>query len=449
MSNSNVGLKFDRRSMVILVLPLVFEQLLVVTMGFADTFMVAGVGEAAVSGVSLVDQMNMLIQQVLAALATGGAVVTSQYLGMRKGDNAAHSAAQLFSIVLMITMTLLCLGMAGNYLILRFIFGQIDSEVMGFARTYFFISVISYPFIGLYSSGTALFRAQGNTKISMKTSLVMNVINLSGNAFLIYGLHMGVLGAALATLAGRMFAAIWVTWKWQQKNNPLRMEKLNWLKTDAKTVKKILSIGIPSGIENGMFHLGKLLVFSLVSTLGTASIAANAVANSVTSVANVPGNAMGMTAIPVVGQLLGAGEKKKAKRYGGYIIATAMTGLLFTDLLLFISIPVVARWYNLSDEAMRLCVQVSRWFAVFAIFSWAGSFTMPNILRAGGDAKFTMTVSIISMWSCRVVLSYVCVKHLGIGLLGVWLGMLIDWCVRAVCFWTRFCSEKWMNHKVV
>ena len=446
---SSTGLSFDRKSMIRLVVPLLLEQILLVTMGFADTFMVAGVGEAAVSGVSLVDSLNNLVQQVMVALAAGGAVVTSQYLGRKEQESAAHSAAQLYTIVLLITSFLLLAGLIGNQLILRLVFGKVDAEVMRFARTYFFISVISYPFIGIYASGTALFRAQGNTRISMSTSLVMNVINLTGNALLIYGLKMGVLGAALATLAGRVFAAVWVTSRWQVKRNPLRAAGLRWLRPNGDLIRKILAIGLPTSLENSMFQIGKLCVTSLVSTLGTAAIAANAVANSVSSLSNVPGNAMGMAAIPVVGQLLGAGERKKAKRYGYGIMAAAMIGLLCTDSILFAAMPSIAGLYGLSAEAKVMCVQVARYFAVFSMFAWAGSFTMPNILRSGGDSRFTMKVSIISMWTCRVVLSYFFVKHLGMGLLGVWLGMLLDWCVRAVIFDLRFISGKWMEHKVI
>ena len=280
--------------MVNLVLPMLLEQVLSVTMGMADTLMVSGVGEAAVSSVSLVDSINILIIQILAALATGGAVIGSQYLGRRDAENARRSAAQLYTVLAVSTVAVMVLSLAFCRPILRGVFGQIDDDVMRYAQQYFIVSAISYPFIGAYNAGAALFRAQGNSRISMLASLVMNVINICGNALLIYGFGMGVLGAALATLVGRIFAAVWVFRQQQQFENPLRIGSLAEMRPEKEMILRILNIGIPSGLENGMFQIGKLCVSSLTSTLGTSAIAANAVANSITSLATIPGNTMSL-----------------------------------------------------------------------------------------------------------------------------------------------------------
>ena len=245
--------------------------------------------------------------------ATGGAVIASQYLGRRDTGNARRAASQLYFTLIVSTSTAALLVMALCRPMLRAVFGAIEEDVMRFAQTYFFVSAVSYPFMGIYNAGAALFRAQGNSRISMYASLVMNVINILGNALLIFGLHMGVLGAALATLIGRMFAAAWVTWQLERSENPMRIASLRDLLPDGELIRRILSIGIPSGLENGMFHIGKLLVSSLVSTLGTAAIAANAVANTLSSMANIPGNAVSLAMIPVVGRCLGAGEKEQAR----------------------------------------------------------------------------------------------------------------------------------------
>ena len=425
------------------------EQLLSVTMGMADTLMVSGVGEAAVSSVSLVDSINILIIQILSALATGGAVISSQYIGRRDGENARRSAAQLYMVLAVSTVTVMLLTLMLCRPILRLVFGQIDDDVMGFAQTYFIISALSYPFIGAYNAGAALFRAQGNSRISMLASLVMNIINIAGNALLIYGFGLGVLGAALATLVGRVFAACWVFWQQQQFENPLRIERLQDMRPDRSMILRILGIGVPSGLENGMFQIGKLCVSSLTSTLGTSAIAANAVANSISSLTNIPGNTMSLAMIPVVGQCLGAGEKKQARRYAWILLGIAFLGLAATNAALFVGAPLLCRIYNLTPEATAMCEQVLHWFAVFSVFFWATSFTLPNALRSGGDTKYTMTVSIFSMWLFRVILSYFFVLHLDMGLLGVWMGMFVDWICRSTFFMIRFVRGKWMDHKVI
>ncbi|MGN0984811.1 MAG: MATE family efflux transporter [Gemmiger sp.] len=440
---------FTRAELSRLIWPMLLEQFLSVSMGMADTLMVSSVGEAAVSSVSLVDSLNILILQILSALATGGAVVASQYLGRRDEENARRSAAQLYSVVAISTLVVMAGVMALSRPILRGVFGSIEEDVMAFAQIYLLISAVSYPFMGIYNAGAALFRAQGNSRISMLASLVMNLINIAGNALLIYGFGLGVLGAALATLAGRVFAALWVFVQQQQFENPLRITAVSDLCPDRALVGRILAIGIPSGVENGMFQIGKLCVSSLTSTLGTAAIAANAVANSVSTLANLPGNTMSLATIPVVGRCLGAGEKQQAKRYALLLMGMAIGGLAATNIAMYFLIPTVVTWFHLSAEAAALCVSVMHWFNLFSIFFWATSFTLPNVLRSGGDATFTMAVSVISMWIFRVVLSYIFVLQLGMGLLGVWFGMFIDWICRSVCFAVRFFRGKWMEHKVI
>ena len=440
---------FTKRALFTLIWPLLLEQTLSVTMGMADTLMVAGVGEAAVSSVSLVDTLNVLIIQILSALATGGAVIASQYLGRRDTENACRSAAQLYSVLGISTVVVGIVCMLLSRPILRGVFGSIDEDVMRFAQQYFLISAVSYPFIGLYNGGAALFRAQGNSRISMLASLVMNVINIAGNALLIYGFGMGVIGAALATLIGRVFAAVFILWQNQNLSNPLRVQELADLKPRSQPIRQILSLGIPSGLENGMFQIGKLCVSSLTSTLGTSAIAANAVANSVSTLANIPGNTMSLAMIPVIGQCLGAGDKKQAKHYSVTLLGIAIGGLAVANALVFVLMPEIVTWFNLSAEASVLCTTVVHMFNVASVFFWATSFTLPNALRAGGDAKYTMTVSIISMWLFRVILSYVFVLQFQLGLAGVWLGMFCDWVFRSICFLIRFVRGKWMNHKVI
>ena len=431
-----------------LIVPLVIEQILAVLVGTADTVMVSYAGESAISGVSLVDMFAYMVITILTALATGGAVIVSQYLGNKEQENANRAAGQLMVGTLLASGVVCVICAALNSQILHLLYGSAEESVLQAAETYMFITAFSFPFLGIYNSSAALFRSMKKTNMTMYVSLLMNVINIAGNALLIYGFGMGVIGAALATLIGRVFAAVFILWQNQNLHNPLRVQRFADLRPRRRPIMQILSIGIPSGLENGMFQIGKLCV-SLTSTLGTSAIAANAVANSVSTLANIPGNTMSLATIPVIGQCLGAGEKKQAQHYSVTLLGIAITGLAVTNAALFFLMPEVVTWFNLSAEASAMCTHVVHWFNLFSIFFWATSFTLPNALRAGGDAKFTMSVSIVSMWLFRVILSYIFVLQFHLGLTGVWFGMFIDWICRSLCFLVRFARGKWMEHKVI
>ena len=441
---------FTRQALVALLLPLIAEQALSVTIGLADTLMVSSVGEAAVSGVSLVDSFNTLMIQVMSALATGGAVVTSQYIGHREPKNAKAAAAQILFVLASFSLVVAAVVVVGRHAILRGIFGSIDADVMHYAETYFLLSALSYPFIGLYNAGAALFRAQGNSKISMLSSLVMNVINIGGNAVLIFGFGMGVMGAALASLVSRAVACVVVLYLLQKPACPLRVDGLRALAPDSGLIRRILRVGIPAGIENGMFQIGKLSVSSLTSTLGTAAIAANAVAGNISSFLNVPASAVGIGALTVVGQCLGAGEKVQAKRYSRLLLLTAYAGDWLMNLSgLFFLNKLALSWFNLSPEAYGMALELMVWFNVVSLILWPSSFTLPNILRAAGDAAFTMTVSVISMWVFRVAFCYLMVLKFHCGLLFIWMGMFLDWAMRSLFFCVRFVRGRWMEQKVI
>ena len=441
---------FTRQALVALLLPLIAEQALSVTIGLADTLMVSSVGEAAVSGVSLVDSFNTLMIQVMSALATGGAVVTSQYIGHREPKNAKAAAAQILFVLASFSLVVAAVVVVGRHAILRGIFGSIDADVMRYAETYFLLSALSYPFIGLYNAGAALFRAQGNSKISMLSSLVMNVINIGGNAVLIYGFGMGVLGAALASLVSRAVSCLVVLWLLQRPACPLRVDGLRALAPDGGLIRRILRVGIPAGIENGMFQIGKLSVSSLTSTLGTAAIAANAVANTASTFLNIPANAVGMAALTVVGQCLGAGEKEQAVYYSRRLLLTAYCGAWVMNLSAFLfANRFVISLFNLSPEAQTMALEVMLWFNIVSLFFWPSSFTLPNILRAAGDARFTMAVSILSMWVFRVGFCYVMVLGFHGRLLSIWMGMFLDWVFRSLCFFVRFARGRWMEQSVI
>ena len=441
---------FTRQQLTALLLPLIAEQALSVSIGLADTLMVSSVGEAAVSGVSLVDSFNTLMIQIMSALATGGAVVTSQYIGRQEPRDARNAAAQILFILSSFSLLVAAVVVVGRHAILQGIFGSIDADVMHYAETYFLLSALSYPFIGLYNAGAALFRAQGNSKVSMMSSLVMNVVNIGGNAILIFGFGMGVLGAALASLVSRAIACIAVLFLLQKPGCMLRIEGLAALRPNGRLIQRILRVGIPAGIENGMFQIGKLSVSSLTSTLGTAAIAANAVAGNISSFLNVPASAVGIGALTVVGQCLGAGEKVQAKRYSRLLLLTAYAGDWVMNLSgLFFLNKLALSWFNLSPEAYGMALELMVWFNAVSLILWPSSFTLPNILRAAGDAAFTMTVSVISMWVFRVAFCYLMVLKFHCGLLFIWMGMFLDWAMRSLFFCVRFVRGRWMEQKVI
>lgn len=442
-------LLFTREDLKKLIIPLIIEQTLAISIGLFDTLMVSSCGEAAVSGVSLVDSISILLIQILSALATGGAVVCSQYIGKKMPERAKLSAGQLMFIMLVVAGTVMVAVLFLHRFLLRAIFGQIEADVMKNAEIYFIISAISYPFLGVYNAGAALFRAIGNSKISMYTSLVMNVINIGGNAILIFGFGLGVFGAAVATLVARVVSAIVMVVLLGKKDNPLCITTPGCMKPQRDVIGKILKIGIPSGVENGMFQIGKLLVSSLTATFGTAAIAANAVANSVAGFANIPGIAIGLAMVTVIGRCIGAGEKEQAKYYSKRLLTLAYAGMIVSNAALLLLVKPIVSCFALSEAAAEIATQLLMSFAVCAALIWPLSFALPNVLRAAGDAKYTMEVSVFSMWVFRVASSYFFAGTLRLGVLGVWIGMYVDWVFRTLLFVIRYKRGKWLEKRVV
>ena len=442
---------FSRSALLRLIIPLVIEQLLLMTVGMADTVMVTTSGEAAVSGVSLVDNINNLIIQVFSALSTGGAVVVSQYLGRQDVDNAKSAAKQLLYAMTALSVLLMAAALLFRQHILALIFGHVEADVMASALVYFLLTAAAYPFMGVYNAGAALFRAMGNSKVSMFCSLIINIINIAVNAVFIYGFHMGAAGAGIGTLVSRVAAAVIIMALLNHPDHVVRVEGLLRFEFRGAIVKRILFIGIPNGLENGMFQAGKLMVLNLITTFGTSTVAANAIANSVAGVVNVPCQALGLAIITVIGQCMGAGETGQAARYTRNLVGASYLCMLVMSTAMFFSAGALVTLFNLTPQACAMAAQVLRVCAVGNILFWPMSFTLPNSLRAAGDAVFTMGVSLCSMFACRVALSYVfaCSWGLGLGLLGVWLAMIADWVVRAVFFLVRYLRGKWKRIKVI
>ncbi len=440
---------FSRQALQRLLWPLVGEQFLAVTIGMADTVMVASVGEAAVSAVSLVDSINILMLNIFAALATGGAIVASQYLGQRDEKNANRSAKQLVVVVALFGLALGLLCALFRAPLLNGLFGSADAAVLGNAQNYFFFTALSYPFIAIYNSGAAIFRSMGNSKVSLKASLISNVINITGNAICIYGLGWGVVGAAVPTLISRIVGAVLILWL--LRNRSLRISLTNWreFRLRPDMVRRILGIGVPNGLESGMFQIGKILVQGLIASLGTVSIAANAVCGTLSALPQIPAQAIGLGMTTVVGQCVGAGDYKQAQTYIKKltIMATMFHGVLC--MLFFFATPWMLMPFGLSAQTVQVATRIQQVYYLVGAFTWALSFTFPNGLRAAGDVKFTMTASVLSMWIFRIGFSYLLVSVFNLGVYGVWYAMYIDWAVRIVAFQLRYFSGKWKTKRII
>ena len=443
MENKQLSVEFTARDLRKLVVPLVVEQLLAITVGLSDSLMVAQVGEAAMSAVSLVDTVNVLLVNAFAALATGGAVIAGQYLGRREPDKAGHSGQQLLLFMGEVSLLITVLFYLGKGFILGVVFGQVEPDVAAYANTYFMIVEASTPFLAIYSAGAALFRVMGNSGISMWVSLTMNAINVVGNAILIFAVGMEVEGVAYPTLVSRIFAAMaMVVLLLKRPNLPLRVEHFTF-RHDRYVVKNILRFGVPNGLENSMFQLGKILLLSTVSVLGTASVAANAIGNTIASFQCVAGTALGLAIVTVVSRCIGAGSYERARYYTKKLMKTAYLYMTLTIVVLWLLMPLIMRLYNVSPEAQDYAEKIIWMHGGFGIVIWPAAFTLPQALRAAGDTRFTLIVSTVSMWTLRVGLGVLMGRFWGFGVLGIWMAMFFDWILRAVLFVIRFRGHKW------
>lgn len=433
---------FSKKDLRKLIIPLILEQTLAITVGMADTMMISSAGEAAVSGVSLVDMFNNLIISVLAALATGGAVVTSQCIGAGRREEACRSARQLVFTEAAITIGISVLVLLFHRQILGLFFGQIEADVMQNAIIYLIISVFSFPLLAVYDSCAALYRSMGNAQITLKISLLMNVINVVGNAIGVYVLKLGVAGVAIPSLISRGVAGAVLFTLLHNPDNLVFLTREKF-KVDATIVKRILFIGIPSGIENGIFQLGRVLVVSIIAAFGTSQIAANGVANSLDSMGCIVGQAMSLAMITVIGRCVGAGEEGQVRYYTKKLLGETYFYTAVINSIILLLLPWILQIYGLGEETTRLSYILVMIHDGMAIFLWPASFVLPNMLRACNDVKYTMVVSIFSMITFRIGFSYVFGVHMGWMAVGVWAAMVIDWVFRVLCFVGRYLAGTW------
>ena len=443
---------FSNHDLKILIVPLFLEQFLEVLVGVSDTFMVSYAGEAAVSGVSLVNMFNTVFIFLFSALAAGGAVVVSQYIGSRDEKNGDLSAGQLIMIAAVFSAAVTVFSLALNRQILRLLFGEVDPDVMEACVTYLQISAYSYPAIAIYNAGAAVCRSMGKTGVTMNISLAANGINIAGNAVGVFVLHAGVAGVAYPSLIARTFSAVIVLFLCFRKKRFPHGVRLAWntiFRWESSMVKRILGIAVPNGIENGLFQLAKVALSSITALFGTVQIAANGVAQSFWSVAALMGTALGLAFVTVIGQCMGAGDTEAAEYYMKKLLRITLLASILWNILILAVTPLVLKGYALSDETADLVAVLVIIHNIFNALFYPLSGALANGLRAAGDVRYTMYVSVFSTIGCRVVFSILFGIFLDLGVIGIAFAMCLDWMIRAMFFWIRFRRGKWKEFRVI
>lgn len=442
-------LLFSNKELKLLLIPLVIEQLLNCLMGMVDTMMVSTVSATAISAVSLVDSMNNLVIQVFSALATGAAVICSQYLGRRdqKGSNRAARQVVLSVAVISLLITVICI--VTRRPLLRLVFGSVDADIMEAALVYFFITVLSYPFLALFNAGSAFYRAEGNAKFPMRVSVTANIMNIFGNAILIFVFEMGVAGAAISTLASRVFSVIVIYYFLRKPKQAIVINQYAKIRPDFSMIAMILGVGIPAGIENGMFQFGKLAIQSTVSTMGKTAIAAQAMTNIMEMMNCIAAMGIGIGLMTVAGQCVGAGRREEARYNIVKLTALSELTLIPNCLLVLLMTKPVTHLAGMEPESAALCFEMVIAITIFKPLFWTLSFIPAYGMRAAGDVKFSMIVSTLSMWLCRVVLCVYLARVWHMGPMAVWIGMFADWGIRGLIFSFRFLSGKWLQHNMI
>jgi len=448
-SSSSSSELFTKQALRKLVVPLFLDQILLMAVGIVATLMLSHAGEAAVSAVSMVDMINVLLFNLFAALDTGGAVVVSQYFGKKDSVSAREAATQLVALTIVISLLILLLVAFFHGPVLKILFGAVDREVMDDARIYFLISGLSYPFISAYNSGAAIFRSMGKSRVSMFVSVFMNAVSVGGIAIAVFGFHAGVQGVAWAQFTARGAAAAVMLFLASNRKNTVFVQLRRFFSWNRPMIVRILRIAVPSGIENGLYQLGRILVISMVARFGTSQIAANGITQTLVMAAISYASAMNLAIVTVIGHCVGARDYEQAIAYAQRLIRQTYIVTAAISVAEIVVLPLLLRLYAISPETARLTFLLVGIHNGLAIVLWPLSFTLSNALRAAGDVRFTMVTAIVSMFGFRISFAYVLGIILGMGVVGIWLAMGLDWTFRAVIFVIRFRSSRWKSFTVV
>jgi len=443
------GYLYSNKALFYLFIPLLVEYALEFFVGLADSIMVASLGEAAISGVSLVDFLMQLLIFSFSALATGGAVVAGQYLGDNQMDKAQNSATQLVWFSTISSTALMILVLILRQFLIGILFGQIEADVWQNAELYLYIVALSIPFIAIYNAGAAIFRTTNDASLPMKIMLICDVVNVVGNAFCIYYLGWDVRGVAIPTVISRVAAALLILYFAMDEDYKLHIKRTLKHKFDFYILRKVLQVGIPYGIENGLFQLGRVLVLSLVSTFGTMAIAANSVGYAIGIFSVLPGFAINLGLTAVISRCVGANDYEQVRYYNKKCLIIVFISHVMINIVIFALLPLILNIYDLSSQTAQMTTEMVIWHGIFAIIIWPLSFTLPATFRGAGDSKSVMYISLAVMFTCRIALSYVIADWMGVGVFGTWIAMFIDWYVRAGIYIYRYFSNKWTEYRVV
>ena len=442
---------FSNAALKAMIIPLVIEQVLQMVVGLADTMMVSYAGEAVVAGVGLDTMVYTIFIYLFTAISAGGAVVVSQYIGSKSRENAELAASQIFHIAGLLSLVCMALMLLFGSSLLQAMYPETEQATMEACKTYMWIAALSFPANAVYNAGAAIYRSMGETKITMWVSLLANLINVAGNAFGIFVLKAGAAGVAWPTTISWYIAAAMMTWLCAGggKKDFIRIRGKYVFRLDVPMAKRILGIAIPNSVENTLFQAAKVVLGMLVATFGTSQIAANTTGQTFWSLAACMGISMGTVFITVIGQCMGAGDKEAADWYMRKLSRLSLLLAIIWNIMVMMLTPLLLPLYDLSPETKRLILIIVAIHNVFSALVQPFSGPLSSGLRAAGDVKFTMWASIFATVVCRTFLSFLLAKWLGMGVIGIALAMVMDWCIKAALDILRFRSGKWTENKVI
>lgn len=432
-----------------MLIPLVFEQLMIVLVGLVDTALLSGVNQSSLAAFSLVDSINQLLTQFFLAIGAGGAIIAAQYLGREDRKGAENTANQATLMVLAISTLIAVPVMLLKTPILQLLYPKIDMGIRQPAQQYLLLTAISYPFFALYNSGTSMLYAQGFSKLSMMTSITMNTGKILMNYVFITMWKMDIHGAGLATILSRVIGAVMVTWFLMDQHAPIHYTRPFKLSFRWSAIKRILTVALPSGFENIIFLTCKLIIGMMIAGYSGAMIAANAAANTISTYISVPANAINLVTITIISQCVGAGRGAEAKRISKMLQYGTIASLAVTSALVAIFINPIIGMLKLSPEAFEHTRQIMLVYCVMSVIIWTPAFGLPNSLRAAGDNRYVMYAAVFSVVVFRLLGSWVLGNLLGLQVHGIWYAMYLDWAVRSAFFIHRFRSGKWLLHRLV
>ncbi|AQR91048.1 MATE family efflux transporter [Clostridium saccharobutylicum] len=442
-----------RKNVLKLAIPIMVEQTFVMLLGVCNTMMAGHISEEAVSAIGMVDSINNLFISFFAALSVGATVVVAQQIGQEEVKKANETAKQaIVSGIIVSTIITLFLWIF-RVPVINFLYGSAEELVKSNAKFYLEFTLFTYPFIAIEQIANGILRGCGDTKTPMYITMFMNVINIILGYILIYGIGIlnipsfGIMGASLAIAIARVIGTIIISFVLFRGSKIIQIKRFIPFTFNIKIQKDIFNIGIPAGMEQVIFNAGKLIVQVFIVTMGTASIASNAIGMSIAQIINVPGNALGLAATTLVGQYVGRNDIKGAKSTLIYLVKFATVCLVSVGLLFIPIAGWLASLYTKDSQVINLTSKLIISNSI-ALTVWPISFVLSAGLKGAGDTRYTMMTAFIGMWVFRIAVGYFVGIVCKVGVLGVWIGMYSDWAIRGVMYCFRLNGEKWIEHRI-